>query len=76
MRSARSSPDRGSRELRPPARHRRSQVGLVVAGAVIVVAGFAVALVEAYRLPKGSIWVVVGLAAGLVAAIRALTRSR
>jgi hypothetical protein len=43
---------------------------------VIVAAGFAVALVEAYRYPKGSLWVIVGVAAVLVLIIRALTPRR
>lgn len=58
------------------AARRRSHRGLVLAAAVIVVAGFGVALVEAFRLPKGSIWVVVALAAIAVAVIRALTARR
>jgi hypothetical protein len=55
-------------------RRHRSHRGLVLAGVVVVLAGFAVALVEAYRLPKGSIWVVVGGTVVLVAVIRWLTR--
>ncbi len=39
----------------------------------MIAAGFAIALVEAFRLPKGSIWVVVGVAVVVVAAIRVLT---
>ena len=58
------------------AARRRSHRGLVLAGAVIVAAGFAVAIVEALRLPKGSIWVVVGSAAAVVALIRAWTAPR
>jgi hypothetical protein len=48
----------------------------VLAGAVIVLAGFGVAMVEALHLPKGSIWIVVGVAAALVALVRAVTRRR
>lgn len=55
-------------------RSRRSHVGTILNGAVVIAAGFAIALVEAYRLPKGSIWVVVAAAVVLVAAIRLLTR--
>lgn len=64
------SPDRIA-----PARaaRRRSHRGLVLAAIVIVIAGFAVALVEAMQLPKGSIWIVVAVAAFLVGIIRALT---
>jgi hypothetical protein len=55
-------------------RRRRSHTGLVLAGVIVILAGFAIALVEAYKLPKGSIWVVVAGAVILVAAIRWLTR--
>jgi len=55
---------------------RRSHLGLVLAGGVVVLAGFAVALTEALRFPKGSIWVVVGAAVIVVAAIRYVTRPR
>lgn len=44
----------------------------MLAGAVVIAAGFGVALVEAYRLPKGSIWFVVGGAVLLVLLIRVL----
>lgn len=44
----------------------------MLAGAVVIAAGFGVALVEAYRLPKGSIWFVVGGAVLLILLIRAL----
>ena len=53
---------------------RRSQAGLLLAGAVVIAAGFGIALVEAWRLPKGSVWVVVATAVLLVGAIRAITR--
>ena len=52
---------------------RRARAGLVLAGAVVIAAGVAVGLVEMYRLPKGSIWIVVGGAVLLIALIRALT---
>lgn len=55
---------------------RRSQTGPVLAGAVIVLAGFGVGIVEALHLPRGSIWIVVGVAVALVALIRAATRRR
>jgi UDP-N-acetylmuramyl pentapeptide phosphotransferase/UDP-N-acetylglucosamine-1-phosphate transferase len=57
-------------------RPRRSQWGMVAAGGVVIVAGVAVGLVEVYRLPKGSIWVVVGVTVALVLLIRALDRRR
>ena len=55
---------------------RRSHTGLVLAGLVVIVAGFAVAATETLRLPKGSIWIVVAVAAAIVGLIRALTRRR
>ena len=55
-------------------RRRRSQLGLVAAGAVVILAGFAIALVEALKLPKGSIWGVVAVAVVLVIVIRSITR--
>jgi hypothetical protein len=57
-------------------RARRAQIGMVVAGAVVIAAGFAVAIVEALKLPKGSIWVVVGGAVLLVGTIRRFTAGR
>jgi hypothetical protein len=55
---------------------RRSHTGLVLAGLVVIAAGFAVAATEILRLPKGSIWIVVAVAAAIVGLIRALTRHR
>lgn len=55
-------------------RRRRSRWAPVLAGGVVIAAGFGVALIEAYRLPKGSIWFVVGAAAVLVFLIRLLDR--
>lgn len=52
---------------------RASQVGLVLAAAVIILAGFAIALVEMYRWPKASIWGVVGVTVLLVAVIRTVS---
>jgi hypothetical protein len=59
---------RGSRQ--------RSQTGLVLAGAVIVLAGFGIALVEMYRWPKWSIWAVIGAAVLVVAIIRVVSTRR
>jgi hypothetical protein len=56
--------------------HRRARAGLVLAGGVVVAAGLGVGLVEMYRLPKGTIWAVVGGAVLLIALIRALTARR
>lgn len=56
------------------ARDRRSHAGSLIAGGVVIAAGFGVALVEALKFPRGSIWLVVGGAIALVALIRALTR--
>jgi hypothetical protein len=44
-------------------RRRRSHWRLAVGGGVVMGAAVAVALVERYRLPKGTIWIVVGAAA-------------
>jgi hypothetical protein len=44
----------------------------ILAGGVVVAAGFGVALVEVYRMPKGSIWVVVGAAVLLIVLLRLL----
>ena len=63
--------DDGSESVR--AARRRSHRGLVLAAVVIVIAGFGVAIVEVLRLPRGSIWIVVAVAALLVGLIRALT---
>ena len=52
----------------------RSHWGAIVAGAVVIAAGFGVAVVEALRLPTGSIWVVVVAALLLVLLIRRVTR--
>ena len=54
-------------------RRRRSQTGLVVAGGVVVAAGVAIALVELFRFPKGSVWVVVAVTIALVFAIMKLS---
>ena len=55
-------------------RRRRSHVGLVVSGVVVILAGFAIAMVEALRLPKVSIWVVVSATILIVSAIRFFDR--
>jgi hypothetical protein len=55
-------------------RRQRAHAGLVLAGAVVILAGFAIALVEAFKLPKGTIWVVVAGTVILVAVIRGVTR--
>jgi len=54
----------------------RSHLGLALAGAVVIAGGIAVGVAEWLRLPKGSVWIVVAVTAGLVAAIRALSRRR
>ena len=58
-----------------PRRH-RANVGLILSGVVVMAAGFGIAIVEALKLPKFSIWVVVVTTIVLVAAIRTFTRSR
>ena len=57
-------------------RRRRSTLASVLGGAVVMASGVAIGVVEAYHLPKGSIWGVVGVAVALVLAIRALARPR
>ena len=54
-------------------KRRRSQTGLVLAGAVVIVGGVTVGLVELFGYPKGSVWVVVAATAALVFAIMKLT---
>ncbi len=61
---------------RSPRRSRPSQTGPILSAIVIVLAGFAVALVEEYHFPKGSVWVVVAIAVALIALIRLATRPR
>jgi hypothetical protein len=51
-------------------RRRRSHTSAVLAGALVIAAGFGVALVERYRMPKGSIWIVVGVTTLLIVLIR------
>jgi hypothetical protein len=56
-------------------RRRRSQWRLVTGGGVVIAAAFTVALVERYRMPKGSIWIVVGVAVLVVFLIRVVGRN-
>ena len=55
-------------------RRHSSQWSAVVAGGVVIAAGFGVALVERYRMPRGSIWLVVGLATLVVFLVRLVGR--
>ena len=55
-------------------RSKRSRTGTVLSASVVIAAGFAVAVVEMLRLRKGAIWVVVAVAVGILAVIRAATR--
>jgi hypothetical protein len=48
--------------------------GTILAASVLIAAGFAVAVVEMLRLPKGTIWIVVAVAVAALAIIRASTR--
>jgi hypothetical protein len=59
-----------------PARPRRSRLAPLLSGAVVILAGFGIGFVEALRLPKASIWIVVAAAIVLIALIRLLTRPR
>jgi hypothetical protein len=49
-------------------------VGLAAAGAVIVLGGLGIGLVEWLGLPRGSVWAVVAATVALAAALRALVR--
>lgn len=53
---------------------RRSQWGAMLAGGVVIVAGFGIAVVEALKLPRGSVWIVVAAALLIVLLIRRATR--
>ena len=55
-------------------RRRRSQWRSVVGGGVVIAAAFGVALVERYRMPRGSVWLVVAAAALLIFLVRVLGR--
>jgi len=46
-----------------------------VGGGIVIAAALAVALVERYRAPKGTIWIVVGVAALLVFLVRVIGRN-
>jgi hypothetical protein len=46
----------------------------IAAGGLIIAAGFAVALVELNRFPKGSVWIVVAAAALLLFVLRVVGR--
>lgn len=54
-------------------KRRRSQTGLVLAGAVVVAGGVAIGLAELFRLPKFSVWIIVAATAALVFGIMKLT---
>lgn len=45
-------------------------MGAVLCGAVVILAGFGVAIIEVLRFPKGSIWGLVGATVVLIAMIR------
>jgi len=53
---------------------RRARWPTIVAGGIVVAAGFAIALVELLRYPTGSVWVVVGVAALLLFVLRVVAR--
>ncbi len=54
-------------------RRRRSQIGLVLAGGIVIVGGIAVGMVELLGFPKGSVWVVVTVTIALVVAVMKLS---
>jgi hypothetical protein len=53
---------------------RRSSWSAALAGGVVIAAGFAIALVEMLRLPKGTVWVVVAAAVLLLVFVRRVDR--
>ena len=53
---------------------RSARWSTLAAGGVVIAAGFAIALVELLRFPKGSVWVVVGAAALLLFLLRVVGR--
>jgi hypothetical protein len=53
---------------------KRSRVGTILAAAVLIAAGFSVAIAEMLRLPKGTIWLVAAVAVVTLGVIRAATR--
>ena len=55
---------------------RRRRWPSILAGGVVIAAGFGVALVEVYRLPKGTLWIVVVVAVLLIVLIRWLGARR
>jgi hypothetical protein len=60
----------------PPQLRRRSTFASILGGAIVITTGLAVGIVEALRLPKGTLWIIVALAVVLLLAVRTLTRSR
>ena len=54
-------------------RRRRSQIGLVLVGGIVIAGGIAVGMVELLGFPKGSVWVVVTVTIALVVAVMKLS---
>jgi uncharacterized membrane protein YgaE (UPF0421/DUF939 family) len=54
-------------------RRRRSQLGLVLAGGIVIAGGVAVGMIELLGFPKGSVWVVVAVTLALVVAVMKLS---
>jgi len=53
---------------------RRARWPTIAAGGVVIAAGFAIAFVEVFRFPKGSVWIVVAVAALLLFIVRVVGR--
>jgi hypothetical protein len=53
---------------------RRARWATIAAGGILIASGFAIALVELLRFPKGSVWIVVAVAALLLFVLRAVGR--
>lgn len=55
---------------------RRGYLGHVLAGAAIIAGGMGIGLVEALRLPRGTVWVVVVIVVGVMVIGRSLSHRR
>jgi hypothetical protein len=53
---------------------RRARWAAIAAGSVVIAAGFAIALLELWRFPKGSIWIVVAVTILVLVALRGVGR--
>ena len=54
--------------------NRRERWSAIAAGGVLIAAGFAIALAELLRFPKGSVWIVAGAAVLVLFVLRVVGR--